>query len=97
MRAWKKRTRASSRFSLVPTINRLSASGNNVCHADSRSCCHAACAAERAAHAAWQQERESAWQTLFPDALSRLIVGTNENRLEALVRFFHARMKTRGR
>jgi len=49
-------------------------------------------AAERAAHAAWVRERESAWQALFPDALSRLVVGTGENRLDALVRFFHARM-----
>ena len=52
-------------------------------------------AAERAAHADWVRERESAWQMLFPDALSRLVVGTQENRLEALVRFFHARMSAR--
>lgn len=51
-------------------------------------------AAERAAHAAWQGQRNHAWQDLFPDALARLVVGTQENRLEALVRFFHARMKT---
>jgi uncharacterized protein (DUF58 family) len=49
-------------------------------------------AAERAAHAAWVGERESAWLSLFPDPLSRLVVGTDQNRLEALVRFFHARM-----
>ncbi|MDO8543426.1 MAG: DUF58 domain-containing protein [Opitutaceae bacterium] len=49
-------------------------------------------AAERAAHAAWRREREEAWTALFPDALSRLTVGTDENRLDALVRFFHARM-----
>jgi uncharacterized protein (DUF58 family) len=49
-------------------------------------------AAERAAHAAWVQEREAAWQALFPDPLARLVVGTDHNRLEALVRFFHARM-----
>ncbi|MBI5690848.1 MAG: DUF58 domain-containing protein [Verrucomicrobia bacterium] len=48
--------------------------------------------AERAAHSAWVRQREAAWQALFPDALSRLVVGTGENRLEALVRFFHARM-----
>ena len=54
-------------------------------------------AAERAAHATWQRERDSAWQTLFPDPLGRLVVGTEENRLDALVRFFHARMRTRGR
>jgi len=51
--------------------------------------------AERAAHARWRAERDSAWQTLFPDALGRLSVGTDENRLDALVRFFHARMRTR--
>jgi hypothetical protein len=49
--------------------------------------------AERAAHAAWIREREAAWHTLFPDPLSRLVVGTDENRLDALVRFFHARMR----
>ncbi len=49
-------------------------------------------AAERAAHATWVREREAAWQALFPDVLSRLVVGTGENRLDALVRFFHARM-----
>jgi hypothetical protein len=49
-------------------------------------------AAEQAAHAAWVAARERAWQTLFPDPLTRLAVGTGENRLDALVRFFHARM-----
>lgn len=52
-------------------------------------------AAEREAHAAWRAEREAAWRALFPDAQSRLVVGTGENRLDALVRFFHARMRTR--
>ncbi len=51
--------------------------------------------AERAAHAAWVAEREAAWQTLFPDRLSRLVVDTGQNRLDALVRFFHARMRPR--
>lgn len=50
-------------------------------------------AAERAAHAGWRRARDDAWQALFPDPLARLVVGTEENRLEALVRFFHARMK----
>jgi hypothetical protein len=54
-------------------------------------------AAERAAHAAWQQQRDAGWQALFPDALSRLTVTTEQNRLDALVRFFHARMKTGAR
>ena len=49
--------------------------------------------AERAAHAAWRANREATWTTLFPDLLSRLVVSTQENRLDALVRFFHARMR----
>ena len=52
-------------------------------------------AAERAAHAAWREQREAAWRDLFPDPLSRLVVGTADNRLDALVRFFHARMRAR--
>ncbi|MEN9662176.1 MAG: hypothetical protein RL324_1125 [Verrucomicrobiota bacterium] len=51
--------------------------------------------AERAAHARWRAERDAAWTSLFPDPLSRLVCGTHENRLEALVRFFHARMSSR--
>lgn len=47
---------------------------------------------ERAAHAAWKAGRDEAWKNLFPDALSRLSFGTDQNRLDALVRFFHARM-----
>ena len=50
-------------------------------------------AAERAAHAAWAAQRDTTWQALFPNALSRLVVTTEENRLDALVRFFHARMR----
>lgn len=49
-------------------------------------------AAERTAHAAWRAERDASWRSLFPAPLSRLVVGTEENRLDALVRFFHARM-----
>jgi uncharacterized protein (DUF58 family) len=54
-------------------------------------------AAERAAHAAWRDRREEAWQDLFPDPLSRLVTGTGENHLDALVAFFHARMRARSR
>jgi len=50
-------------------------------------------AAERDAHAEWRASRDTAWKTLFPDVLSRLVVGTDQNRLDALVRFFHARMR----
>jgi uncharacterized protein (DUF58 family) len=49
-------------------------------------------AAERAAQADWRQRRETAWQELFPNRLSRLVVGTEESRLDALVKFFRARM-----
>lgn len=49
-------------------------------------------AAERKAHAEWRASREQCWQALFPDPLSRLSVSTEQNRLEALVRFFQARM-----
>ncbi|MDR2844805.1 MAG: DUF58 domain-containing protein [Puniceicoccales bacterium] len=45
-------------------------------------------AAERAAHAHWRTTRDTAWRALFPDPASRLVVGTDENRLDALVRFF---------
>ena len=51
--------------------------------------------AERAAHAKWRTDREDQWLTQFPDPLSRLVVGTEENRLDALVRFFQARLKAR--
>ena len=54
-------------------------------------------AAERAAHARWCYARENAWQSLFPDPLTRLVIATDQNRLDALVRFFHARMKTGAR
>lgn len=53
-------------------------------------------AGERAAHAAWREAREQAWRELFPDPLSRLVVGTGEDRLDALVRFFHARQRAGG-
>ena len=48
--------------------------------------------AQRTAHAAWGQQRDDAFRANFPAPLSRLVVGTHESRLEALVRFFHARM-----
>jgi hypothetical protein len=51
-------------------------------------------AAERAAHATWRKQREESWSRLFPNALGRLVVGTDENRLDALVRFFHARQRS---
>ena len=50
---------------------------------------------QRAAHAEWVQHREDAFRKIFPDSLSRLVVGTEQERLDALVRFFHARMHQR--
>jgi len=51
--------------------------------------------AEREAQRAWCEEREASFRTHFPDTLSQLTVGTDENRLDAMVRFFHARMRSR--
>ncbi len=51
-----------------------------------------ASSAQRAAHADWVARREAAFRALFPDTLSRLTVRTDQERLDALVRFFHARM-----
>lgn len=50
--------------------------------------------AQQAAHAAWVAQRDESFRQLFPDVLSRLTVRTDQERLEALVRFFHARMAT---
>ena len=51
--------------------------------------------AQRAAHAQWRGQRDEAWRSLFPDTLTRLVVDTREDRLDALVRFFHARQSRR--
>ena len=51
-----------------------------------------ASSAQRTAHAEWAGQREAAFRGIFPDVLSRLTVRTDEERLEALVRFFHRRM-----
>lgn len=51
-----------------------------------------ASSAQRAAHAEWTRRRDAHFRELFPDPLSRLAVGTDQERLDALVRFFHARM-----
>ncbi len=53
-------------------------------------------AAQRAAHAEWVAQRDASFRALFPDPLARLTVRTDQERLEALVRFFHARMYQRG-
>jgi uncharacterized protein (DUF58 family) len=48
--------------------------------------------AQRTAHAEWVAQREAGFRALFPNVLSRLTVRTDEERLDALVRFFHRRM-----
>ncbi len=53
-------------------------------------------AADRAAHADWRMRRDALWEALFPDPLSRLVVSTAGDRFDALVRFFHARMRAGG-
>jgi len=50
-------------------------------------------AAARAAHATWVRQREEAWAALFPVAHNRLVVSTEDDRLDALVRFFQKRMR----
>ncbi len=42
------------------------------------------------------RRRDEAWENLFPDPLSRLVVSTADDRFDALVRFFHARMRAGG-
>ena len=79
---WERELPAGERFAAFdPTTNQLiTLDGNR---------------AERSAHAAWRGQREEAWTSLFPDPLSRLVVSTEENRLDALVRFFQARLAAR--
>ena len=52
-------------------------------------------ASQRSAHAQWRAAREAAWSALFPDRRSRLVVTTEEDRFDALVKFFRARMAAR--
>jgi hypothetical protein len=49
--------------------------------------------ADREAHRAWRESRDLGWNSLFPDPLSRLVVSTEDDRFDALVRFFHTRMR----
>jgi len=51
--------------------------------------------AERAAHARWRAARDAALAAWFPDPFSRHAVGTDENRLDSLVRFFRRRESAR--
>jgi len=47
--------------------------------------------AERRAHARWREERDASFAAHFPGPFSRHVVGTDENRLDSLVRFFRRR------
>jgi len=47
--------------------------------------------AERVAHARWREARDASFAAWFPDPFGRHVVGTDENRLESLVRFFRRR------
>ena len=53
--------------------------------------------ADRAAHSEWRSRRNASWESLFPDPLSRLVVSSADDRFDALVRFFHTRMRAGGR
>lgn len=49
--------------------------------------------AQRQQHAEWRTERDAALAELQADPLARLLVSTDDDMLDALVRFFRARMK----
>ena len=49
-------------------------------------------AAERRQHADWRDSRDAALRELQPDPLARLVVSTQDDLLDAVVRFFRARM-----
>jgi uncharacterized protein (DUF58 family) len=49
--------------------------------------------ASRARHALWVRARDAYWQELFPAAVDRLTVSTEDDLLEAVIRFFRARMQ----
>ena len=51
--------------------------------------------AERAAHARWRAARDASLAAWFPDPFARHAVGTDENRLDSLVRFFRRRESAR--
>lgn len=50
----------------------------------------------RAAHEAWRRAREAAWRAFFPDPFGRLAVGSGDDLLASVVRFFHARRRALG-
>ena len=46
---------------------------------------------ERVAHARWRETRDASFAAWFPDPFGRHVIGTDENRLDSLVRFFRRR------
>ena len=51
------------------------------------------CSANRRRHEDWVEERDAYWDQLFPRR-DRLTVSTEDDLLDALIRFFKARMRT---
>jgi uncharacterized protein (DUF58 family) len=49
--------------------------------------------ASRARHALWVRARDKYWQELFPSPVDRLTVSTEDDLLQAVIRFFRARMQ----
>jgi uncharacterized protein (DUF58 family) len=49
--------------------------------------------ASRARHAMWVRARDAYWQELFPSPVDRLTVSTEDDLLQAVIRFFRARMQ----
>lgn len=49
--------------------------------------------ASRARHAMWVRARDAYWQELFPSPVDRLTVSTEDDLLNAVIRFFRARMQ----
>jgi len=53
-----------------------------------------ASADERAAHADWRARREAAFTALFPHSIDRMVARTDAPVFEAMVEFFHRRIRT---
>jgi uncharacterized protein (DUF58 family) len=49
--------------------------------------------ASRARHALWVRARDAYWQELFPSSVDRLTVSTEDDLLDAVIRFFRVRMQ----
>ncbi len=56
-----------------------------------------ASAAERAAHAEWRARRDATFSALFPDAVDRMVARTDAPVFDAMVGFFHRRIRSGAR